>query len=149
MTKPSAFRVAANGGLGVLLAACVSVGRADETDFMTVDQRAEDFAAFCQFVDEEYARFDLKRTDWKRACASHASQAGGATDRDACIALLERARGELYDAHAHLGTNTQRSPRLVPSQTDLVGNWSAGRALINAVRRGSRPRPPACGPVTR
>lgn len=137
MTKPRAFRVAAKGGLGLLLAACVSMGRAAEPEGLSVEQRTEEFATFCQFVEEEYAYFDLKRSDWKRACASYASQVGGATDRDAYIALLERALGELYDAHAHLGTNTQRSPRLVPSQTDLVGSWSAGRALIQAVRRGS------------
>lgn len=131
------FRAAARWGLGMLLVACVSMGRAAEPGFLSAEQRAEDFAAFCQFVDEEYAYFDLKRSDWKQACASYATQVGGATDRDAYVALLERALGEIYDAHAHLGTNTQRSPRLVPSQTDLVGNWSAGRALIKAVRRGS------------
>ena len=123
--------------LGATLAACVSVGRAAEPDFMTVEQRAEDFASFCRFVEEEYAYFDLKRTDWKRACASYAAQVGDATDHDAYVALLERALGELYEAHAHLGTHTQRSPRLVPSQTDLVATWAGGRAVINAVRAGS------------
>ena len=135
--NPKAFRVAAKRGLGLLLAACVSVGRAAEPGFLSVEQRAEDFAAFCQFVDEDYAYFDLKRTDWKRACTSYAAQVGGAADRDAYIALLERALGELYDAHAHLGTNTQQSPRLVPSQTDLLATWSSGRAFIKAVRQGS------------
>ena len=131
------FRVAVCLSLGLLLAAWVSVGRAAEPDFLSVEQRAEDFASFCQFVEEEYAYFELKRTDWKRACTSYAAQVGDATDRDAYIALLERALGELYDAHAHLGTHTQRSPRLVPSQTDLVAIWAAGRAVINAVRAGS------------
>lgn len=137
MTKPRSFRGAVQACLGLLLAACASAGRAAEPGFLSVEQRAEDFAAFCRFVDEDYAYFDLKRTDWTRACTSYAAQVGGATDRDAYIALLERALGELYDAHAHLGTHTQRSPRLVPSQTDLVATWAGGKAVIEAVRQGS------------
>jgi hypothetical protein len=50
------------------LAACPPASRADQHDFLTVEQRAADFASFCRFVEEEYAYFDLKKTDWGQVC---------------------------------------------------------------------------------
>jgi carboxyl-terminal processing protease len=104
---------------------------------LTDAQRAEDFAALCRFVEREYAYFDVKRVDWKRACSAYAGDAAKATTRDAYIAVLERALGELYDHHAHLGTNTRQSPRLVPSQSDVAAAWVTGQAIIVAVRADS------------
>ena len=123
--------------LATLLAACLCAARAEEPAFMAVEQRAEDFASFCRFVEEEYAYFDQKKTDWPRACQFHAPQATRASDRAAYIEVLEQALGELYDSHAHLGTNTRRSYRLVPTQTDLFATWKDGRAVISDVRAGS------------
>lgn len=110
---------------------------ADEPVFLSRPQRSEDFAAFCKFVADEYAYFDLKKVDWERGCAFYASQAPDATTKPAYIGLLERALGELHDAHAHLGTNTRSSSRLVPSQTDLRARWVGARAVVSDVRRGS------------
>ena len=108
-----------------------------EPDFLPLPQRTEDFASFCNFVETEYAYFDVKSVDWKRACDFYASKVGSATTRNAYISLLETALGELYDAHAHLGTNTATSPRLVPSRTDLMARWSGEKVLITGVRAGS------------
>jgi hypothetical protein len=52
--------------IATLLAACPPGSQADKHDFLTLEQRAVDFATFCLFVEEEYAYFDLKRTDWGR-----------------------------------------------------------------------------------
>lgn len=123
--------------VAALLAAAKAASAAEETGFPNAAQRATDFAAFCQFVDEEYAYFDARKTDWPKACNFHAAQAADATDRSAYVTLLERALAELYDAHAHLGTNTPRSPRLVPTQSSLFGAWRAGKAVIVAVKQGS------------
>jgi len=123
--------------LVALLAAWPSVVGAKGQDFLTAEKRAADFAGFCAFVGESYAYFDLKATDWTQVCAHHAPQAAAATQRHDYIAVLERALGELYDPHAHLGTNTPRSYRLVPSQTDLFARWQDGKAIIAAVRAGS------------
>ena len=49
------FHVAVHQSLGVLLAACLSICAAAESEFLSAEQRAEDFAMFCQFVEEEYA----------------------------------------------------------------------------------------------
>ena len=120
-----------------LLAGALPASAAEEAGFPDAAQRAAEFASFCQFVDEEYAYFDARKTEWPKACAHYAAQAAGATDRSAYVSLLERALAELYDAHAHLGTNTPQSPRLVPTQSSLFGAWRAGKAVIVAVKQGS------------
>lgn len=120
-----------------LLAAALPVCASDEAAFPNAEQRTAEFAHFCQFVEEEYAYFDSRQTDWPKACAFYAAQTAEATDRNAYVSLLERALGELYDAHAHLGTNTPQSPRLVPTQSSVFGEWRAGKALVVAVKPGS------------
>ena len=112
------------------LAAAVDAGAAPEP-------RSEDAAAFCRFVADEYAYFDLKATDWPAACAALAEDTRAPMERAAFVARLEQALRELYDAHAHLGTNTPSSPRLVPSQADVIAAWRGERAVVTAVRRGS------------
>jgi hypothetical protein len=131
------LRTSAHLAIATLLATSLLVSRAEGADFLTIEQRTEDFASFCHFVQEGYAYFDLKKTDWERACKFYAPQVASATDRDTYIEILERALGELYDPHAHLGTNTRRSYRLVPTQADLFATWSNGGAILSAVRRTS------------
>jgi carboxyl-terminal processing protease len=104
---------------------------------MTSEQRAADFSAFCDFVREQYAYFDVKKTDWDAACKYYAPRATAAPDRDAFVGVLERAMAELYDHHAHLGTNTKLSPRLVPTQSQVFGAWQDGKAMIVDVRHDS------------
>lgn len=124
-------------GTATLLAAWPAAGPAKGRDFLTADLRAADFSAFCAFVGNSYAYFDRKATDWARVCAAQAPQAAAATRRSDYVSVLERALGELYDAHAHLGTHTSSSHRLVPSQTDLLAHWQDGKAIIVAVRADS------------
>lgn len=104
---------------------------------MSSEQRTADFSAFCEFVREQYAYFDVKKTDWDTACKAYAPRAAAALDRDAFIGVLERAMAELYDHHAHLGTNTKQSPRLVPTQSQVFGAWRDGKVMIVDVRDGS------------
>ncbi|MEO8806353.1 MAG: S41 family peptidase [Burkholderiaceae bacterium] len=120
-----------------MLASPLPTLAAEDAGFPSAEQRAAEFANLCQFVEEEYAYFDARKTDWPKACAFYAAQTAEATDRNAYVSLLERALGELYDAHAHLGTNTPQSPRLVPTQSSLFGAWRGGKALIVAVKPGS------------
>lgn len=123
--------------VAALLASELPARAAEEPGFPNAAQRAAEFASFCQFVDEEYAYFDARQTDWPKACEFYAAQAADATDRNAYVTLLERALAELYDAHAHLGTNTPQSPRLVPTQTSVFGAWLGGKAIVIAVKPGS------------
>ncbi|MEM9664219.1 MAG: S41 family peptidase [Bacteroidota bacterium] len=104
------------------------------------DQRARyaaDFDAFWQFVADEYAYFDEKPVDWPRVRTLYAPAAAEATDDRAFLNVLERAIGELYDAHAGFNTNNRASPRLVPSGTDLWAVWQDGQAVVTEVRAGS------------
>ncbi len=91
----------------------------------------------CMFVEQEYAYFDIKKTDWKRACGAYAPQAAATPDMDGFVGLLERALGELYDHHAHLGTNTSSSARLVPTGAQIVATWRDGKAFVSDVLAGS------------
>jgi hypothetical protein len=105
--------------------------------FLSPQQRTADFSTFCDFVREQYAYFDLKKTNWDATCRSFAPRAAAAADRDSFVGVLEQAMGELYDHHAHLGTNTNRSPRMVPTQSQISGAWRDGKAMIVAVRDDS------------
>ncbi len=53
------------------------------------------------------------------------------------LPVLEELVGELHDFHAFVGTNNASSPRLVPSGTDLVGEWRGARAFVAQVRPDS------------
>ncbi|MEM6337948.1 MAG: S41 family peptidase [Bacteroidota bacterium] len=98
---------------------------------------AEDFDAFWTFVDEYYAYFHVKQTDWDQVRAVYRPHAIQAADNRAFLNILEAAVGELYDPHAGFNTNNQASPRLIPSGTDLWAEWQNGQAVITSVRRGS------------
>lgn len=69
--------------------------------------------------------------------AHYLARARAAGSRGAWIAVLEDVLGELHDHHVSLGTNTDASPRLVPTGADLWGDVTDGRAVITAVRRGT------------
>ncbi len=123
-----------------------SLANAGQTEYLTLDQRNADYAQFCKFVSEDYAYFDLKKTRWSEVCAHDQSQLLNTPDRAAFIKILERSLGELYDSHAHLGTNATTSSRLVPSGLDVAAvlrdnsesaNGGAPQAIVTDVRRGS------------
>ena len=99
--------------------------------------RRADAAALCSDVAGQYAYLAAKAVDWDAACRELADSAERATTREALVAALERALRELYDAHAHLGTHTPASPRLVPSQTDVLARYVDDRPVVEAVRAGS------------
>lgn len=98
---------------------------------------AEDFEDFWSFIDRYYAYLDDIAADWDQAHDIYAPLAANAPDEPAFIAVLERALGELYDHHAHLHTHTDRSPRAVPSGTDLWGAWDDSVIVITDVREDS------------
>jgi carboxyl-terminal processing protease len=55
-------------------------------------------------------------------------------DEHGWILFLEFVVGELHDHHAFLGTNTDVSPRLVPSGTDVWPEYLGNVATITSVR---------------
>ncbi len=91
--------------------------------------RLEDFDAFCRFVADDNASFELKKTDWPAACAASRPKVVEAVDRSAFIGVVERTLAELYNAHAHFGTSTPKCPRLVPTDADLYARWQGAEAI--------------------
>jgi carboxyl-terminal processing protease len=120
-----------------LASAPLLVERAHAAGFLSADQRQQDFEAFCRFVADDYAYFDIKATDWQKTCTDLVATARDADDRESFVGVLERALGQLYDPHAHLGTHTPRSPRLVPSGAEVMASWRDGKAVVTALRQGS------------
>lgn len=120
-----------------LLLCLAGARHASAAPLPTAAQRDADFRQFCEFVGTEYAYFDSKATDWKATCAALGPVARSARTRDAFVGTLETALAQLYDTHAHLGTNTDASLRLVPTGSQLRLAWREGRAFVTDVRRDS------------
>jgi len=124
----------------ILAAICVSwvaaCSAADRPN-LSSDQKVSDLSAMCMFVEAEYAYFDIKKTDWKKTCTAYAPQAAAARDMDSFIWVLERTLAELYDHHAHLGTNTSNSARLIQTGAQVVATWRDGNAFVSDALAGS------------
>src|SRR5262245_13514792 len=96
-----------------------------------------DFDVAIGTIAPTYAYFDAKATRWDDVPALYAADVRDVTSRDEFIVLLERVLDELYDPHAQLTVNLARSPRLVPSGTDLWAEWRESGATITQVRDNS------------
>ena len=104
--------------------------------FSAQDYRA-DFAELCTQIGSTYAYFDSKALQWERVCDLCRGELGQVHAREQFVTLLEQVVDELYDPHAQLNTNTDRSYRLVPSGADLWAEWRDGLAVITQVRGNS------------
>ena len=103
----------------------------------SIHGREEDFDFLWSEIGSCYAYFDQKATDWEKVKTLYRPRLKEVTTREDLIGLLEKVLDELYDSHAHLNTNTAASPKLIPSGTDLWGEWNGDRAVITEVRSGS------------
>lgn len=100
-------------------------------------QFEEDFNYLWQEVSENYAYFDSKQTDWDKVKEIYRPQIKNIRTGGEFVAFLERVLEELYDFHAHLNTNTESSPYLIPSGTDIWAEWRNDKAIITEVRPNS------------
>jgi C-terminal processing protease CtpA/Prc len=98
---------------------------------------AEDFDVMWRQVADRYAYLSERKTDWEKVAAIYRPRAHAARSPAEFVGVLEGALEELYDAHAHLNTNTASSPRLVPSGADVWAEWRNARAVIVEVRPSS------------
>jgi len=97
----------------------------------------EDLDYFFKTIDLNYAYWDKKKTDWKKAKEFYIARADTITTKGSFIQLLENVLYELYDHHASLSSNTMESQRLVPSGTDLWAEYVNNKAVIIEVKNGS------------
>lgn len=117
----------------IVLAAAATLSAAPPTVPPQTDL-AHDFDVFCQFVAEDYAYFDLKKTRWDKVRAECRPGLEHATDTAVLMTALESALGELYDSHAHLGSSNRNSPRLIPTDAEAWAAWEGAAAVIQEVR---------------
>ena len=97
-------------------------------------QQGEDFDAMWRAVDANYAYFEHGRDAWKRARQTWRPRAANAVSRDAFVAALEGALGELRDDNVFLSERSAAASRRIPFETDLWARWKDGAAVVEAVR---------------
>jgi len=97
----------------------------------------QDVRELCRVVEDNYVYFADRAAHWPEACALAAAEADEAVGAGESLAVIERLLDELHDPHVSLGTNSDVSPRLVPSGADYRLTLEGGRATVVAVRPGS------------
>jgi C-terminal processing protease CtpA/Prc len=107
-----------------------------QTNQFTATQYREDFNFFWKSIDDEYCYFGKKQTNWQKVKELYGPVVDTIKTRDQFVDILEKAFYEIYDHHAGLNTNTDRSQRLVPSGTDIWAEYIDGKPVITEVRKG-------------
>ncbi len=98
----------------------------------------EDFLFLWNTLEDNYAYFEEKQTNWDTVKAIYFPKTQNIKDNYEFTLFLEKVLMELYDHHTNLNTNTDQSYRLVPSGTDLWGDYEEGKYLIKATFPGSK-----------
>ena len=106
------------------------------TSIPQYNKSSEDFLQFWNDVNDNYAYFDKKKTDWSRVKEFYLPIAEEAGNRNELISIFEHALEELYDDHFSLNTNLSSSTRLVPTGLDIWAEWIDGKAIVTEVRKG-------------
>lgn len=122
------FKVIITGCIFVLLISANA--KAQKNSFQ------EDFQSFWQSINNNYAYFDKKQTDWNKVREIYGAQAAQAKTKREFVRVLEMALRELYDNHLQLNTNLPDSSRLVPSSADIWAEWQNGKAIVTNLRKG-------------
>jgi carboxyl-terminal processing protease len=100
---------------------------------LTAKQRAEDFDAAWNAIDQGYAYFDRNRPAWRWARATWRPRALAAKTHDGFVRALEGALEQLHDDHVSLSERSAGSRR-VPADADIWARWRDGAAVVEAVR---------------
>jgi C-terminal processing protease CtpA/Prc len=104
--------------------------------FKPVNENGEDFLQFWTDVNDNYAYFNKKHTDWNKVKTVYLPHAEKAKNRNELITVFENALEELYDNHFSLNTNLQSSTRLVPTGLDVWAEWINDKVIVTEVRKG-------------
>lgn len=123
----------------LILLLCATNSTLMAQDPITPQQYQEDFEYLCKEIQDSYAYFDKKQTDWSRVPEIYRPMLKNVKNEREFIGLLESVMAELYDFHATLGVNTALSPNLVPTGADLWAKWNPtnDKAIITEVRAHS------------
>ncbi|MGZ5191599.1 MAG: hypothetical protein ACXWCZ_11310, partial [Flavisolibacter sp.] len=110
----------------LLLIACCRIFLVSGQTFTTADFKA-DFHYLWNAVQTDYCYLADKQTDWQQVKIIYGKRVDTITTLPSFVALLESVLRELYDHHASLSTNTRSSYQLVPSGTNLWGEYLDGK----------------------
>ena len=119
--------------LTLLMAACsnqVQKPSTHLTDFNLIP----DVEMVCKKVSQKYVYFKSRAEHWPETCERAKKEAALLDGERGSLAVLERMVDDLYDPHISLNTNTQDSPRLVPSGSDLWFKKTEESYTVSAVR---------------
>lgn len=94
----------------------------------------DDVRSFCKVVPEQYAYFDARAHYWEETCKRAEKEATLLKSKSGSLEVLERMIDDLYDPHISLNTNNQKSPRLIPSGSDIWVDRIGGNYVVAAVR---------------
>ena len=97
--------------------------------------RTQDFDELWRTLDERYAFFGEKHTDWSRVRAVYRPRATSAQSDQAFTEVVRQVLAELYDAHTHLTDSPTGSPRW--PLYDLLAERHGSSVRIAAVQSGS------------
>lgn len=138
------------GGLALALVLSVGCQPADTPapNIGDDDKRAAitvDVNQICDFVPQQYPYFAMREANWDVACDQARAAVSKAKTGAERLGVIETLIDALYDPHTSLNTNSNESPRLVPSGADywLVQNEvtdvrAGGSAAKAGLRVGDR-----------
>lgn len=93
-----------------------------------------DVKTVCEAVSKKYAFFDERSRHWNETCERAEREASLLEDKNGSLSVLEPMIDDLYDPHISFNTNTQNSPRLVPSGSDIWFDKIEDKYIASAVR---------------
>jgi hypothetical protein len=96
----------------------------------------KDFDYYWKTVNDNFAYFDIQKTNWGKAKALYQPLVDTITTTIAFVQLLENINNELYNGHISLNTNLPSSNRLIPTGADLWVKYQRKQFIITAVRKG-------------
>ena len=98
---------------------------------------AKGWREFSELVRLDYAYFERPGVDGPALLARFEPLARAARNRAELLAVLKTVARNFADPHFNVGPGAPGDPGLVPTASDLVGDWVNGHGVIRAVRSGS------------
>jgi C-terminal processing protease CtpA/Prc len=96
----------------------------------------KDFDYYWKTVDDNFAYFDIQKTNWGKVKTIYQPLVDTITGTRAFVQLLETINNELYNGHISLNTNLPSSNRLIPTGADLWVKYQGKQYIITAIREG-------------
>ncbi len=96
----------------------------------------KDFDYYWKTVNDNFAYFDIQKTNWGKVKAIYQPLIDTITTTKAFVQLLENINNELYNGHISLNTNLPSSNRLIPTGADLWVKYHKKQFIITAIREG-------------